>query len=46
VPAPLNGFSMWNAVVAVLMLIAYGYPILQFFLNPAPRAVIHRLAGG
>jgi cytochrome c oxidase subunit 1 len=46
VPAPLNGFSMWNVVVAVLMLIAYGYPILQFFLNPAPRAVIHRLAGG
>jgi cytochrome c oxidase subunit I len=27
----LNGFSLWNAIVAVLMLLAYGYPIGQFF---------------
>jgi cytochrome c oxidase subunit 1 len=27
----LNGFAMWNAIVLVLMLFAYGYPIGQFF---------------
>jgi len=27
----LNGFGLWNAIVAVLMLLAYGYPIGQFF---------------
>ena len=31
VPESLNGFGMWNAIVAVLMLVAYGYPIGQFF---------------
>ena len=31
VPASLNGFAMWNAIVLVLMLFAYGYPIGQFF---------------
>jgi cytochrome c oxidase subunit I len=30
-PPALNGFSLWNAIVAVLMLLAYGYPIGQFF---------------
>jgi cytochrome c oxidase subunit I len=30
-PRALNGFSLWNAIVAVLMLLAYGYPIGQFF---------------
>jgi cytochrome c oxidase subunit I len=28
----LNGFGLWNAIVAVLMVLAYGYPIGQFFL--------------
>jgi len=32
VPASLNGFALWNAVLAVLMLFAYGYPIGQFFV--------------
>jgi cytochrome c oxidase subunit I len=32
VPASLNGFAMWNAIVLVLMLFAYGYPIGQFFI--------------
>jgi cytochrome c oxidase subunit I len=32
VPASLNGFALWNAIVVVLMLFAYGYPIGQFFL--------------
>jgi len=30
-PPALNGFALWNATVAVLMLLAYGYPIGQFF---------------
>jgi cytochrome c oxidase subunit 1 len=30
VPASLNGFALWNAIVLVLMLVAYGYPIGQF----------------
>src|SRR5271163_2407939 len=30
-PSALNGFALWNAIVAVLMLLAYGYPIGQFF---------------
>jgi cytochrome c oxidase subunit 1 len=32
VPASLNGFALWNAVLVVLMLFAYGYPIGQFFV--------------
>ena len=43
VPASLNGFGLWNILVAVLMLVAYGYPIAQFFIDPPPQAVIHRL---
>jgi len=31
VPASLNGFALWNTIVLVLMLVAYGYPIGQFF---------------
>ena len=31
VPPSLNGFGLWNAIVAVLMVVAYGYPIGQFF---------------
>jgi cytochrome c oxidase subunit 1 len=35
VPASLNSFGLWNAILAVLMLVAYGYPIGQFyFLKP------------
>ena len=46
VPGPLNGFAMWNVVVAVLMAIAYGFPLLQTLLGGAPEAVIHRVTGG
>ena len=42
-PASLNGFGLWNVLVAVLMLVAYGYPIAQFFIDPPPQAVVHRL---
>jgi cytochrome c oxidase subunit 1 len=31
VPSPLNGFAVWNTIVLVLMVAAYGYPIGQFF---------------
>src|SRR6267154_5594650 len=31
VPPTLNSFGLWNAIVAVLMILAYGYPIGQFF---------------
>ncbi|HVJ71754.1 MAG TPA: cbb3-type cytochrome c oxidase subunit I, partial [Sphingomicrobium sp.] len=43
VPASLNGFGLWNILVAVLMALAYGYPIAQFFIDPPPQAVVHRL---
>ncbi|MDB5570234.1 MAG: cytochrome c oxidase subunit [Hyphomicrobiales bacterium] len=45
VPASLNGFGLWNALVAVLMLVAYGYPIAQFFIHDRPVAVVHRVDG-
>ncbi len=44
-PAALNGFGLWNVVVLVLMLAAYGYPIAQFFILNPPPAVLHRLDG-
>src|SRR5262245_10927922 len=42
VPATLNGFGLWNVLVLVLMLIAYGYPIAQFIIAPSPTAMVHR----
>lgn len=35
VPASLNGFALWNTIVLALMLVAYGYPIGQFFVLKA-----------
>jgi cytochrome c oxidase subunit 1 len=46
VPAALNGFGLWNVLIAVLMLAAFGFPIMQFFMTPSPEAMVHRLAGG
>jgi cytochrome c oxidase subunit 1 len=43
VPASLNGFGLWNILVALLMLLAYGWPIAQFFVYPPPDAMVHRL---
>jgi cytochrome c oxidase subunit 1 len=43
VPAALNGFRLWNALVAVLMILAYGYPIAQFFIGSSPQALVHRV---
>jgi cytochrome c oxidase subunit 1 len=31
VPAALNGFALWNAILLVTMVVTYGYPIGQFF---------------
>jgi cytochrome c oxidase subunit 1 len=31
VPVLLNGFALWNGLVAVLMLLSWAYPIGQFF---------------
>src|SRR5271167_3148149 len=31
VPAALNGFAVWNAILLVMMVVTYGYPIGQFF---------------
>lgn len=44
VPASLNGFGLWNLLVALLMAAAYGYPIAQFFIDPPPQAMVHRLS--
>jgi len=43
VPASLNGFALWNVLVLVLMLAAYGWPIAQFIVRPSPGAVVHRM---
>jgi cytochrome c oxidase subunit 1 len=32
VPASLNGFGLWNAILAVLMIVTYAYPTGQFFV--------------
>ena len=45
VPAALNGFALWNVLVLVLMIAAYGYPIAQFFFIDAPEAIVHRVDG-
>jgi cytochrome c oxidase subunit 1 len=36
VPASLNGFALWNAILLVLMVLAYGYPIGQFLRLRSP----------
>ena len=43
VPAALNGFGLWNVLVLVLMIAAYGYPIAQFLIEPSPGAIVHRV---
>ncbi len=43
VPAALNGFGLWNVLVLVLMLLAYGFPLAQFVITPSPSAMVHRI---
>jgi cytochrome c oxidase subunit 1 len=38
-PAPLNGFAVWNWFLVVAMVVSFGYPILQFFLIGTHGAV-------
>ncbi len=45
VPAALNGFRLWNGLILLLMVAAYGWPIAQFFVQPPPQAVVHRVGG-
>jgi cytochrome c oxidase subunit 1 len=50
VPAALNGFGLWTGIVAVLMILAYGYPIGQFFFLrrhsvPAVTSLPHSRGG-
>ena len=30
-PGPLNGFALWNWILAVYMIVDFGAPLLQFF---------------
>jgi cytochrome c oxidase subunit 1 len=39
VPGLLNGFAVWNWLVLVLMLIAFAYPIGQFFFIDVHEAL-------
>jgi cytochrome c oxidase subunit 1 len=39
VPAALNGFGLWNSVLLVMMIAAYGYPIGQFLFVLKPHSV-------
>jgi len=41
VPSVLNGFTLWNVLVLVLMVATYGFPIAQFFISPPPLAAAH-----
>jgi cytochrome c oxidase subunit I len=43
VPSALNGFALWNAVVLVLMAMAYGYPLAQFYILSPPQAIVHHV---
>jgi cytochrome c oxidase subunit 1 len=43
VPAALNGFALWNVLVLVLMVAAYGWPIAQFFALASPAAIVHHV---
>lgn len=46
IPAALNGFTLWNVLVAVLMVVSFGFPIMQFFMGQAPQAMIHPMGLG
>jgi cytochrome c oxidase subunit 1 len=45
VPSTLNGFALWNVLVFIIMVAAYGYPIAQFFVIGPPQAIVHRVDG-
>ena len=39
VPKPMNGFALWNGIVAVWMVVAYGIPIAQLLILDAPGSM-------
>jgi cytochrome c oxidase subunit 1 len=39
VPKPMNGFALWNGIVAVWMVVAYGIPIVQLLILDAPGSM-------
>ena len=41
VPASLNGFALWNSLLLVYMVVAYGYPIGQFFYMKSHSAPVY-----
>jgi cytochrome c oxidase subunit 1 len=43
VPTALNGFGLWNVLVLVLMIAAYGFPLAQYVIAPSPGAMVHRV---
>jgi len=45
VPASLNGFALWNAILAVLMVATYGYPIGQFFFLKSYSVPAYEVGG-
>jgi len=45
VPSTLNGFALWNVLVLIIMVAAYGYPIAQFFVIGPPQAIVHSVEG-
>jgi cytochrome c oxidase subunit 1 len=46
VPSSLNGFGLWNTIVAVIMVVAYGYPIGQFFFLKSHSTPAVEVTGG
>jgi cytochrome c oxidase subunit I len=39
VPVTLNGFTLWNVLVVVMMAVGYGYPVYEVATNAAPGAL-------
>jgi len=39
VPRSMNGFALWNGIVAVWMVVAYGIPIVQLLILDAPGSM-------
>lgn len=44
-PGLLNGFAFWNGLIALIMAIAYGYPIAKFFLHAVHGAAPYSWGG-
>jgi cytochrome c oxidase subunit 1 len=39
VPKPMNGYALWNGILAVWMIVAYGIPITQLLILDAPGSL-------